>query len=141
MSNCRAPSSPGFTLIELLVVIAIIAILASLLLPALSKAKQKAQMLQCMNNLRNLGRALQLYANDNNDAVPDPSNLAAQGGNDLEQTLDVYKRAGDGYVVLGAGAFYPISEGFGPNAELRVYQVFPFGATILGGSVGAKVGF
>src|SRR5688572_1002307 len=79
MSNCRAPSSPGFTLIELLVVIAIIAILASLLLPALSKAKQKAQMLQCMNNLRNLGRALQLYANDNNDAVPDPSNLAAVG--------------------------------------------------------------
>ena len=71
----------------------------------------------------------------------DPTHISAQGGNDLEQTLDVYKRAGDGFVVLGAGAFYPITEGFGPNAELRVYQVFPFGATIVGGSLGARVGF
>jgi len=71
----------------------------------------------------------------------DPTRIGAQGGNDLEQTLDVYKRAGDGYVVLGAGALYPISEGFGPNAELRVYQVFPFGATIVGGSLGVRLGF
>jgi prepilin-type N-terminal cleavage/methylation domain-containing protein len=60
----------AFTLIELLVVVAVIAILAAMILPALSKAKERARLTQCMNNVRQLILGVTLYTEDNSGFMP-----------------------------------------------------------------------
>jgi len=63
-------STKGFTLVELLVVIGIIALLISILLPSLNRARETANKIKCASNLRQVGQAILLYANDNKGAYP-----------------------------------------------------------------------
>jgi prepilin-type N-terminal cleavage/methylation domain-containing protein len=70
IENSGARRSAGFTLIELLVVIAIIAILASMLLPSLGMAKQAGQRMSCLDNMKQLGFANTMYADDNGGYFP-----------------------------------------------------------------------
>ena len=74
-------STRGFTLIELLVVIAIIAVLASLLLPVLGRAQRSARSTACLNNLHQIGLALDLYVQDNNDHLPSCAQLPSVNTN------------------------------------------------------------
>ena len=73
----------GFTLIELLIVIAIISILSGMLLPALQRARSQARRTRCMSNLKDFGRAYQLFADDNRGAYPATTDELYSSSGDL----------------------------------------------------------
>lgn len=82
--------SLAFTLIELLVVIAVIAVLIAIALPAYGRVQAEARATQCLNQLRQMGAAARLYANDNDQRLPVTVHQRKQGGKSWSLTLQPY---------------------------------------------------
>jgi prepilin-type N-terminal cleavage/methylation domain-containing protein/prepilin-type processing-associated H-X9-DG protein len=121
--GCRR--SRGFTLIELLVVIAIIAILAALLLPALTRAKLKAQGVQCMNSHRQLAIAWRMYTEDNQDRLLYASaNAASLNTPDTSWTYTWCT----GRIDFNGGN----RSNWDPNADIMQSQMWPYCGKNLG---------
>jgi prepilin-type N-terminal cleavage/methylation domain-containing protein/prepilin-type processing-associated H-X9-DG protein len=106
MRTTRAPDRRALTLVELLVVISVIAILAALLLPALAAGQQKARKTACLSNLRQVGLAIILYANDNGGNLPYGPKAGA-----FTSPLDLYPSTGAPTSLISLSGGEPVGLG------------------------------
>ena len=116
----HGPSLRGFTLVELLVVIGIIAVLISILLPALNRARASAQKVQCASNLKQIGLAVIMYANNNKGAVPWRAINAGANGSWVTRQF-----FGPDVGVPGAPAANPLATKFAQGAS--ALTAWPYG--------------
>jgi len=121
----RSTSIRAFTLIELLVVIAIIAILAAILFPVFAQAKMAAKTTVALSNMKQLGLAMFMYSNDNDDvnSPPYPLNDCGSG-----QTCHTWRNVIDPYVKSGQVSVDPVN----PAAKYLDYASDPLNAAALG---------
>ncbi len=128
--NQKKPNFPSraFTLVELLVCIGIIAMMIGILLPALNRARESSHRTACLANLRTLGQAMLMYANDNRDCLPNSN--PPHTNNDYAGTNTVLVNLAEKYVRSAATFHCPSDTDPVPTAIETADQTLPNSARV-----------